>query len=132
MSAVSDNSLFGIVAVCFFGTWIALGIIGFVVFDLPRDVGVKRKWFPSYVILVGVLFIVFSTALGVLTIGAYALFATLAFAVPATVVMVGLNLACTKFCDKCGAKDFGLSAPVYCSKCGAKLMNSDGNPTSEV
>ena len=132
MSVFPADSLFEIVTVCFFGTWIVLGIVGFIVFSLPGDAAFKRKWFPRYAILAGILFVFFSSAIGVLGFGALASLGMLVFVVPAAVVFTCLNLAFTRFCDKCGASIFELSPTRYCSKCGAKLRTTNQDSTSEL
>jgi hypothetical protein len=43
MNDVQVRTLSGIVTVCFFGTWIALGVYSFVAFYLRRDPSFKRK-----------------------------------------------------------------------------------------
>jgi hypothetical protein len=131
MNAAPDDGLFEILAVCFFGTWIALGIIGLIVFYLPGDAAVKRKWFPRYAILAGILFVFFSTTLGFLAMRVLASIGMLVCVIPATVVITCLNIYCTRFCDKCGAVSQRLSPARFCSKCGAKLVSSDQDSISE-
>jgi hypothetical protein len=116
--------LSGIVSTCFFGTWIVLGVGGFFLFYLGRDVAFKRKWFPRFITFVGVLFVFFSTTLMVLSSRSLGALSILVIVVPAVFLISFLNIKFTKFCDKCGATVYDQSwfAPMkYCSKCGAEL-----------
>jgi len=55
MNDLADHIPSVIVTACFVVTWIVLGISGFIAFYLRRDVAFKRKWFPRYVVLAGIL-----------------------------------------------------------------------------
>lgn len=114
----------GIVTACFVGTWIVLGIGGFFLFYLGRDVAFKRRWFPRYVILGGVLFVFFSTTLSALSSRSLGGLGVLVLVVPAVCLISWLNIRFTKFCDKCGATVYNqnwFSPMKFCSKCGAEL-----------
>ncbi|APW64292.1 zinc ribbon domain-containing protein [Paludisphaera borealis] len=114
----------GIVTACFFGTWVVLGIGGFLVFYLGRDVAFKRKWFPRYILLVGVLFVLFSTTLMVLSSRSLGALGMLVFVIPATALISYLNIKFTYFCNQCGAtlhNQNWLNPMRFCSKCGAEL-----------
>src|SRR4051794_17915079 len=56
----------GVITALFVGTWIVLGIVSFVVFFRCKDTALKRKWWPRFVVLVGVLFVFFSSSIAVL------------------------------------------------------------------
>jgi hypothetical protein len=108
----------------FIGTWIVLVIVGFVVFVLGRDTALKRKWFPRFIILVGMLFVIFSTSLAVLGSETWVALGILLLTVPAVALISYLNIKMTKFCDQCGATLINsnwFSPMRFCSKCGAAL-----------
>lgn len=50
-----------IVTISFVGTWIVLGVFSYFAFFRNRNTAFKRAWHPPFAILVGVLFVVFST-----------------------------------------------------------------------
>jgi hypothetical protein len=134
MNDLAADALSGIVTVCFFGTWVVLGMSGFVIFFLWRDAAFKRKWFPRYVILAGVLFVFFSSTLAVLQSRSFSALALLVIVVPMVVLISYLNIKFTKFCVKCGATviDHNYFSPMrFCSKCGAELTASKHDPVNE-
>lgn len=98
-------------------TWIILGIISFIVFFLGKNAQLKRKLWPPFVIVGGVLFIGFAYTMGFRGEGIY-------FLVPVIILTSFLNIRFTKFCDGCGKiitnKNF-LSKIESCPKCGEKL-----------
>ncbi len=107
-----------------------LGIIGFIVFFLKRDAALKRKWFPRYIVLVGVLLVLFSSAMTVAGSHSFASLWMVVLVVPVVALISYLNVKFTKFCDKCGATivDHNWFSPTrFCSKCGAKL--DSGKPS---
>jgi len=119
-----DSPLSGIVTACFFGTWIVLGIAGFFLFYRGRDTDFKRKWFPRFVVLVGILFVGFATTLFYLPTRSTESLRMLFFVVPATCVISWLNIKFTRFCDSCGhmIHNHNWFSPMnFCPKCGAEL-----------
>jgi len=101
----------------FFGTWVTLGIISFVIFFLGKDVQLKRKLWKPFVIGTGALFIGFAYLMG---FGGEVFF----IMVPAVILTTFLNIRATKFCDSCGKITINqnfLVKPEFCSKCGDKL-----------
>jgi hypothetical protein len=121
----------GFVTACFFGTWIVLGVTGFFLFYVGRNVAFKRKWFPRFIILVGVLFVVFTTTIMVSSSRSLGALGILVILIPATAFISYLNIKFTKFCDKCGVTIHSQNwfAPIrFCSKCGALL---DAKPKVE-
>lgn len=108
---------------------IVLGIIGFMLFDLPGDAAFKRKWLPRFVALAGFLFVFFMTGLWLLS--SRSLRDLVMWAALAWFVCLGLyaSFKTTKFCDKCGStvhQDW-LSPKRFCSECGAEL---DAKPST--
>jgi hypothetical protein len=102
--------------------WIALGIIGTILFYFSKNVQFKKKYFRWYIILIGVLFTFW---IGVSEPWLVVLF----FILPAVSLISFLNIKYTIFCDNCGRTVYNnpwLSNPwfskvEYCAKCGAKL-----------
>jgi hypothetical protein len=135
MNEMEARTLSVIVTVCFVGTWIALGVCGFVAFYLPRDASFKRKWFPRFIILVGVLFVLFSTTLVVLESRSLSELGVLVILVPAVAVISFLNMRFTRFCSKCGATTYDVnwfSPTRFCSKCGAELSSAKPGNLNEL
>src|SRR4051812_12789784 len=95
--------LSNIAMACFIGTWIVLGLGCFYILYLRRDAAFKRKWFPRFVILVGVLFVLFATTLIGLRARSLSALVVLVVAVPIVTGIAYLNIKFTQFCDKCGA-----------------------------
>ena len=102
----------------FMATWLVLGALGFYFFYLNKDAAFKRKYFPWFMVFIGVLFLVFMSLMG-LPLQAYFLM------VPAVGLITFLNIRGTRFCSSCGRTIFpqGLpwSRPEFCSSCGAKI-----------
>ena len=116
--------LLKVVIACFFGTWIVLGIVSVYLFWIKKDVALKRKWFPRFVVLAGVLFVLFSSTIMVLQSRSFQSLGILAIVIPFVILASYLNLKFTKFCGKCGATiiDYNWFSPMkFCSKCGAEL-----------
>lgn len=84
-------NIFGI----FSAIWVALGVSGFGLFFVSKNVRFKRRYFPWYVTLVGLLFIWFGLQMGL----PLRLFFIL---VPAVALITFINVKVTKFCDNCG------------------------------
>jgi len=101
----------------FFVVWIALGVAGFFLFYVSKNVRFKRRFFPWYVILAGVLFISFGLGMGFHL-------QMLFIMVPAVALITFLNIKSTKFCNSCGRtiiNQVWFTKVEYCGKCGAKL-----------
>ena len=120
-----------VLVACFLGTWVVLGVGSFVVFVLGKDAAFKRRWFPRIVILVGVLFVLFSSAIMVSDGQISQLPAMLILILPMICLISYLNMRFTKFCGNCGKTLYSQNwfAPlIYCSACGAKI---DTKPKSD-
>ena len=103
----------------FFVVWIALGVAGFFLFYINKNVQFKKKYFPWYIILVGVLFIFFTLGTGFPLEMLYVM-------VPAVALITFFNIKSTKFCNNCGRtiiNQMSFTKVEYCAKCGAKLNN---------
>ncbi len=102
----------------FFGTWVVLGIISFIIFFVSKDAQLKRKLWKTFVIGTGALFIGFVYLMGFGDEAFYIM-------VPAVILISFLNIRVTKFCDACGKTIINqnfLGKPEFCSKCGEKLQ----------
>ena len=101
----------------FFGAWVVLGVISFVIFFVGKNAELKRKLWPPFVIGTGALFVFFVYQMDV---GGEAMY----MMVPAVIFITFLNLRATKFCDSCGKTIINQNffvKPEFCSKCGEKL-----------
>jgi hypothetical protein len=111
---VDGNTRFAI----FMGTWAVLGVIGISVFFVSRNVERKKRYFPAWVVSIGLLFVGFSQWI----MGFHP--KQLIIIVPAVVLIAIFNLRATRFCPKCGRtiiNKIPLERVVYCPKCGQKL-----------
>ena len=101
----------------FFGTWVVLGLVSFLIFFVGKNAELKRKLWPPFVIGAGALFIFF---VYMMSFGGEILL----IMIPAVIVITFLNLRATKFCDSCGKTIINQNffvKPEFCSKCGSKL-----------
>lgn len=124
MNQEPTTSLEGHLLICFVATWFLVVVCGVFLIYEGEDVAFKRKWFPWYVILAGVLFVAFTTVLWVLSTPFSESLLILLFMVPAVALTSYLNIKFTKFCDGCAKPIHRLNwfAPrKFCSSCGAKL-----------
>ena len=100
-----------------FVAWIGLGVAGFFLFFVNKNLQFKKTYFPIYIILVGALFIAFSMGLGMRPNALY-------IVVPFVVLISFLNIESTKFCDTCGGtiiNQIWFGKLDHCPKCGASL-----------
>ncbi|MBA2344926.1 MAG: hypothetical protein H0V83_07580 [Rubrobacter sp.] len=96
---------------------LVLMITSFILFHLNKNARFKRKYFPWFMILVGVLFIAVVIGLGA-PLKYFLLIALLVASI------TFLDIRGTRFCDDCGRtirNPLPFSRPEYCPKCGAKL-----------
>lgn len=102
----------------FFGFWAVLGLCSAGFFRLNKNARLKRKVWPPFVIVTGVLFIGFVWAISKRAEILYVL-------IPAVALISMLNLRVVQFCDACGAtlrSPNPFRRPAFCSKCGAGLQ----------
>jgi ribosomal protein S27AE len=117
------GALRGFVRAAFIATWVILPIVGFPASRRMNAVA-KRRWCPRWIVLIGILFVFFSTTLTVLESRSWSSLGILFLEVPAVILISYLNIKSTKFCDKCSATLFNHNwfTPMrFCSKCGAEL-----------
>ena len=74
--------LHGLVTAAFVATWIVLAVVGFLG-SRTMDAAAKRRWMPRWIILIGVLFVFFSTTLTVLSSRSWSSLGILFLVVPA-------------------------------------------------
>ena len=99
------------------GLFVMLGLIGSIVFFMSKNVIFKKRYFPWYVISIGILFGLSIIMTGIGFIG-------LIVFLPAIALITFMNLRMTKFCDSCGKTIINramFSKVNFCSNCGAKL-----------
>ena len=107
----------GAVFPVFIAVWAALGIGGFVFFTRTKDIALKRRTFPRFVIGAGVLF--------GLVIAAMAPWPAVLLFTPFIGAITWLNIRMTRFCDACGKTlihQMWWSKMNFCPFCGAKLI----------
>ena len=93
-------------------------------FWINKDVRFKRKWFPRFVILVGVLFVAFSSTIMMLQQRSLQSLKIQLVIIPVVILFSWLNMKTTKFCGSCGATIISnnpFSRTRFCPKCGAEL-----------
>jgi hypothetical protein len=101
----------------------AVAVAGAVVFYRGKDAVIKRKWWPSYCMLMGGSFVAF-TALSVLQTPGPNAWPSFIMMVLVLAVITLFNMKKTKFCDQCGAVVHARwETPEFCPKCRAKLPN---------
>jgi membrane-associated HD superfamily phosphohydrolase len=89
---MSQNERFAV----FFGIWVVLGTSSFVFFTFNNDAPLKRRLHRFFIILIGVLFVIFTTWMSGST-------QALGFLIPAVFIITILNLMTTKLCNSCGS-----------------------------
>jgi hypothetical protein len=102
----------------FAGVWLALGLVSAGFLFLSKNVRLKRRLWPPFLVLTGVLFVGFTWAMGAVP-GQGML-----VVVPLVALIIYLNLRAVQFCDSCGVTVLSqnpFSRPAFCSKCGARL-----------
>ena|SRR5215208_4959208 len=101
----------------FFVVWAVLAVVGLFLFYVNKNAQFKRKYFPWYIILTGVLFCSFILVMGFPVLVMF-------IVVPVIAIISYLNIKSIKFCDNCGktlVNQAWLIKPENCAKCGAKL-----------
>jgi hypothetical protein len=103
----------------FIGTWIILGVLSSYLFFIRNDYEFKVKYFKYFVILVGILFVGFTAAMGAPPQVYFIM-------VPAVVLITFLNIRLTRFCKNCGKtiiNNMPFTRIDFCAKCGSKLQD---------
>jgi len=100
--------------------WVILGLSSFLFFHFSRNTALKRKLFPVFTILMGVIFGVF-----IYCTTARVEPRILYFMVPAIVLLSVVNIRKTRFCDSCGKTLY--QQPIFgptqlCRHCGGKIQ----------
>src|SRR6266404_1892767 len=106
------------VFVPFMVVWAVLGISSFLFFHFSRNTTLKRRVFPPFVIIIGIIF------------GCFVAYMSrdhlqiLFVAVPMIALISFLNIRKMRFCDACGRTLYQqpiFSRTQYCPRCGAQL-----------
>jgi hypothetical protein len=118
------RDLHGFVIALFLATWIVLLAVSFGVFYFGRNAALKRKWFPPFVMLVGILFVAFVAAINFTARQGQLSWDMIVFAACGSVLFTYLNLKLTKFCDHCGVTVVPqmVRLPKFCPRCGASQV----------
>ncbi len=101
----------------FFGIWVVLGSISFLIFFVSKNAERKKKLWAPFVIFAGVLFIGFTYVMGLDGQHLYVM-------VPMVILISFLNIRLTKFCGACGKTNINqnfFSPAKFCNKCGNAL-----------
>ena len=101
----------------FFGVWVVLGLMSFLIFFVSKNADRKKKLWAPFIIFTGLLFIGFTYLMG---FGGQHLY----IMVPMVVLISFLNIRSTKFCGSCGKTNINqnfLSPAKFCNKCGEAL-----------
>ncbi len=107
----------------FAATWVLLGVLGFYLFYLGKDADFKRKWFPRWIALIGVLFVLFIALTGFPM-------QMLLFGFPGILLISWLNIRQTRFCSSCGRMVWSsapFTQPDFCSKRWRKARTLEGS-----
>ncbi len=102
----------------FMVVWAALGISSFLFFHFCRNAALKRRLFPPFIVIIGVIFGCFIAYIS------HAYLQVLFLAIPTISLISFLNIRQTRFCDACGRtlyKQPLFSRPQFCPRCGAEL-----------
>ncbi|MCU0858788.1 MAG: hypothetical protein MUC65_10355 [Pontiellaceae bacterium] len=108
----------------FFSTWVVLGVISFLLLFVNKNAIFKKKVFPSFLIIVGVLF-------GGFTAWMEGSVKAVAWMYPFIALIMFLNYKLTKFCPKCGSTNYNrmmFTSMKYCQKCGESLEETESQP----
>jgi hypothetical protein len=110
------------IPVVFFVVWALLGIGGYLVFERNYvSLAWKRRAWPAYVLLMGVIFLTFGYALKRHDI---------AFGAVAVLFIAWLNIKRVRFCPQCGSLNRLRGSVRFCRKCGTSLGGPVPKPKS--
>lgn len=101
----------------FAGVWIGLGILSFWFFQFSKNVKLKKRFLPIFIVGTGVLF----TGFVLFMSGKPEI---MLIVIPAVAIISFLNLRMIRVCESCGRTIYNTMVffkMEYCSKCGAKL-----------
>ena len=115
-SKVSDDPL---VVFFFVASWGLLGIGGFSVFYVGKNAAFKRRYFPWFAGLTGLLFVGIAASAGVPVV-------ILGILLPFVALITYLSIRGTQFCSACGktlSQEIPFSRAEFCSRCGAPLRD---------
>jgi hypothetical protein len=108
----------------FIASWALLGVAGFFLFYVSNNAAFKRRYFPWFASLTGLLFVGIAAAMGIPV-------AMLAVLLPFVALITFLNIRGTQFCGVCGKtllQQMPFSRAKFCSRCGAPLRDEGRSP----
>jgi len=126
---LNNNQFDQILFIAFILVFIPLGLLGTYVFHFSRDAAFKKKWFPPYVILVGVVFGSYVAATSLISAKAGQAWFPLFIFIPGIAAISYLNIKLTHFCTSCGKTYLHQSlftAAKNCPYCGGKFNKEEG------
>jgi len=106
----------------FIAFWTLLGVAGFLLFYVSNDAAFKRRYFPWFASLTGLLFVGIAAVMGI-PLG------MLAILLPFVGLITFLNIRGTQFCGACGKtllQQMPFSRSKFCSRSGASLSSQKG------
>jgi hypothetical protein len=103
----------------FFGVWISLMVLSYLLFYRNLDVRLKRRLWPPFMLLTGA---VFGTAVWIIDVSGQAR----KFMIPAVALITIANIFTVRFCGSCGKIAINknpLTPARTCTRCNQSLDN---------
>lgn len=125
---INNNQFEQFLFIAFILVFIPLGLLGAYFFHFNRDAAFKKKWFPPYVILVGVVFGSYVAATTLISAKAGQGWFPLFIFMPGIAAISYLNIKLTHFCTSCGKTHLHqslFSKAKNCPYCGGKFNKEE-------
>ncbi|EHU4933579.1 hypothetical protein KY890_002957 [Vibrio vulnificus] len=98
-----------------FGVWAGVSLLGYVLFYANKNTQFKRKYYPAFSVVTGVLFLFIVNLMGFFKHQFWIVI------VPIVALITFMNIRGAKFCDNCGKSNCTQSLKdkkIECQKCG--------------